>query len=113
MDLGKLGCYTTSEGMTEIRHARSVYSKGDSQMVVSRAGVELGGRVGGASAERHITAILGQKNRISGTTLNFPRPRELPYGEVGVSMETEQNSARTLWISDQKRGESLAVQRVV
>jgi len=113
MNFGELGCYATAEGMTEVSHTRAIDTERNSQMIVGSACVELRGRVSRISSKRHVTAVLGEKNGVSGAALNRAGPIELPYREVGVSMEAKENARCAFGIADQEAGKPLAIYRVV
>jgi hypothetical protein len=51
MNLCKLCRYSTAKGMTEERHARAIKAESDSKVVIGCTGVELCGRVRGASTK--------------------------------------------------------------
>jgi hypothetical protein len=95
--------------MTEVSHASPIHTEGDSKIVVGSTRVELSARVRGTTAKGHVTTVLSEKNGVSGTAFHGPCPIDLPYGEVGVSVEAEQNARCTSGIPDHESDEPLSI----
>src|SRR6476469_1378102 len=99
--------------MSEVSDLGSVNAGHRSQIVGCSKRVELRSGVGWLSPERHVTAILGQHDSISGAGLYIAGPFCLPHREVGISVKAEKNTERSSRIADNKAREELAIRSVV
>src|SRR6185295_9141391 len=61
-----------------------------------RARVLADARIARRSAEPAVTTVLGEEHTPAGSTSDFPAPRNLPRGEICVSMKRDQNAT---WLS--------------
>src|SRR5687768_5004148 len=110
---GELRGYRASERVAIVGELTGVRSVSFPQILVRGFSVQLRSRVGRLSTQRHVSAILGQKNRVPCALYHFACPIELPNREIGVSVEAEENAGSGTRISDEISRERLSVRRLV